>query len=134
MSYSIFLLRFVDGEVAALDAERFRRATEPYVVVGGPEEGFSQLRAEDGGEADLYHERHGDGGMDCVTATHFARGAMFGVLARLAAALGASIVPQDGRTAIFHENDRRHLPAELQGDAVVIAPTEEALRAALEAG
>ncbi|MFE5592228.1 hypothetical protein [Streptomyces sp. NPDC056549] len=133
MSYSIFLLRFVDGEVVALDAEQFRHVTEPYVVAGGPEEGFSQLRVEDGGEADLYHEPRGESGMLCVTATHFARGAMFGVLARLAAALGASIVPQDGEALIFHESERRHLPAELQGNAVAIAPTEDALQAAFDA-
>ncbi|MFJ8591621.1 hypothetical protein [Streptomyces sp. NPDC093598] len=133
MSYSIFLLRFVDGEVVALDAERFRRMTEPYVVAGGPEEGFSQLRAEDGGEADVYHEAHGDRGMSCVTATHFARGAMLGVLARLGAALGASIVPQSGGAMIFHEEERRHLSPELQGDAVVIAPTAEALQAVFDA-
>lgn len=133
MSYSIFLLRFVDGEVVPLDAERLRQVTEPYVVVGGLEEGFSQLRAEDGGEADLYHASHGEDGMPCVTATHFARGAMSGVLARLAAALGASIVPQDGGALIFHEDDRRHLPAELQGQAVVIAPTADAFQAVFDA-
>ncbi|MFE5944585.1 hypothetical protein [Streptomyces sp. NPDC056480] len=65
-----------------------------------------------------------------MTATHFARGAMFGVLARLAAVLGASIVPQDGEALILHESERRLLPAELQGNAVVIAPTEDALQAA----
>ncbi|MFB6564503.1 hypothetical protein ACFCYH_37415 [Streptomyces sp. NPDC056400] len=133
MSYSIFLLRFVDSEVVALDAERFRHVTEPYVVAGGPEEGFSQLRAEDGGEADLYHASHGESGMQCVTVTHFARGEMLGVLAGLAASLGASIVPQDGGALIFHEQERRHLPVELQGNAVVIAPTEDALQAAFDA-
>ncbi|MEU3609514.1 hypothetical protein AB0E83_29350 [Streptomyces sp. NPDC035033] len=133
MSYSIFLLRFVDGEVVALDAERFRHVTEPYVVAGGPEEGFSQLRAEDGGAADLYHGSRDESGMLCVTATHFARGAMSGVLARLAAALGASIVPQSGGALIFHEAERRHLPAELRGSAVVIAPTEDAFQAVFDA-
>ncbi|WP_189110328.1 hypothetical protein [Streptomyces camponoticapitis] len=133
MSYSIFLLRFVDSGVVALDAGRFRRVTEPYVVAGGPGEGFSRLRAKDGGEADLYHESHGESGMPCVTATHFARGAMLGVLGRLAAELGASIVPQEGGALIFHERERRHLPAELQGNAVVIAPTEDALQAAFDA-
>ncbi|MCC9689307.1 MULTISPECIES: hypothetical protein [Streptomyces] len=68
MSYSIFLLRFVDGEVVELDFERFRHVTEPYVVAGGPEEGFSQLRAEDGGEADLYYEPRGGSGMIRRTA------------------------------------------------------------------
>ncbi|WP_432156489.1 MULTISPECIES: hypothetical protein [unclassified Streptomyces] len=133
MSYSIFLLRFVDGEAVTLDAERFRQMTEPYVVAGGPEEGFSQLRAEDGGEADLYHASRDDDGMSCVTATHFARGAMMGILARLAAALGASVVPQDGDALIFHEDDRRRLPADLQEKAVVIDATADAFQAALEA-
>lgn len=133
MSYSIFLLRFVDREVVALDTERFRQVTEPYVVAGSPGDGFSQLRAEDGGEADLYHESHGESGMLCVTATHFAKGSMLGVLSRLAAALGASIVPQDGGALIFHEKERRHLPAELQGNAVVIVPTADALQAAFDA-
>ncbi|MGW1772736.1 hypothetical protein [Streptomyces sp. NPDC002104] len=133
MSYSIFLLRFVDGEVVALDAERFRQATERYVVAGGPEEGFSQLRAEDGGEADLYHESQNEAGMLSMMATHFARGAMLGVLARLAAALGASIVPQSGGALIFHEEERRHLSADLQESAVVIAPTADALQAAFDA-
>ncbi|MER5779255.1 hypothetical protein ABT144_34200 [Streptomyces sp. NPDC002039] len=75
MSYSSFLLRFVDSEVVALDAERFRQVTEPYVVAGSSEDGLSRLRAEDGGEADLYHESHGESGMPCVAATHFAKGA-----------------------------------------------------------
>lgn len=62
VSYSIFMLRFVDGEVVSLDPERLRQVTEPYVVAGGLEEDFSQLRADDGGEADLYHARQEDGG------------------------------------------------------------------------
>ncbi|MET7368706.1 hypothetical protein ABZS61_23195 [Streptomyces sp. NPDC005566] len=132
MSYSIYLLRFVEGEVVALDVERFRQATTPYVVEGRPEEGFSRLRAEDGGETDLDHAFRGEEGMSCVTATHFARGAMSGVLARLAAALGASIVPQDGGVLIFQEDDRVHLPADLQGRAFVIAPTAEAFEAAFD--
>ncbi|MER5897786.1 hypothetical protein [Streptomyces sp. NPDC001876] len=133
MSYSIYLLRFVEGEVVALNIERFRQATAPYVVEGSQEEGFSQLRTEDGGETDLYHAIHGEVGMSCVTATHFARGAMTGVIVRLAAALGASIVPQDGGPLIFHENDRLHLPADLQGKACVIVPTAEAFEAAIDA-
>ena len=133
MSYSVFLLRFVDGDVVALDAERFRQFTRPYVVAGGPDEGFSQLRAEDGGRADLYHASQSEDGMSCVTATHVARGAMSGVLTRLAAALGASIVPQDGGALVFHEDESRHLPADLQGKVVVIAPTAEAFQAAFDA-
>ncbi|MFI1357288.1 hypothetical protein ACH4TV_27435 [Streptomyces sp. NPDC020898] len=133
MSYSIFMLRFVDGEVVTLDAERLRQMTELYVVDGGPEEGFSQLRAEDGGRADLYHASGGEDGLSCVTVTHFARGAMSGVLARLAAALGASILPQDGCALIFDEDNRRHLPADLQQKAIFLVPTADAFEAAFDA-
>ncbi|SDL04283.1 hypothetical protein [Streptomyces indicus] len=131
MSYGVFLLRYVDGDVAPLDAERFRQVTGPYAL--GREQGdeFSQLRVADGGEADLYHATQ-DGELRCVAASRFARGAMTGVLARLAADLGAAIVPQDGGVLIFHEDERRHLPAELRGGAVVIAPTGEALQAAFD--
>lgn len=76
MSYSIFLLRFVDGEVVALDAGLFRRVAEPYTVAGSPEEGFSRLRAEDGGEAGAYHAARDASGLEGVTLTHVSRGAM----------------------------------------------------------
>ncbi|MFD5477438.1 hypothetical protein [Streptomyces hawaiiensis] len=132
MSYSVFLLRFVNGEVVALDAERLRQVTQPYVVAGGLEDGFSQVRAEDGGEADLYHSSAGEDGMMCVTATHFASGAMSGVLTRSATALGASIVPQGGGALIFHETERGHLPADLREKAVLMAPTADALEAAFD--
>ncbi len=68
-----------------------------------------------------------------MTATHFAYGAMSGVLARLAAALGASIVPQDGGALIFDEDDRRHLPADLQQRAIFLVPTADAFEAAFDA-
>lgn len=55
------------------------------------------------------------------------------MLARMAAALGASIVPQDGAALIFHEEDRRHLHAVLREGAVVIAPTADAVQEALDA-
>ncbi|MGW3991198.1 hypothetical protein [Streptomyces sp. NPDC004830] len=133
MSYSLFLLRFRDGEAVPLGAERLRQVTQPYVVVGGADEDFSQLRGEDGGGADLYRSRRGGDGMSCVTATHVTTGAMTGVLARLATALGAVIVPQDGPALIFDEDDRRHLPAGLREGGLVIAPTADALHAAIRA-
>ena len=58
---------------------------------------------------DLYHASHGDDGMSCVTATHFARGTMLDLLTHLAVALEAVVVPQDGAALIFHEDQRRHL-------------------------
>ncbi|MFI5533275.1 hypothetical protein ACIA8O_32510 [Kitasatospora sp. NPDC051853] len=128
MSYGIFLLRFEDGGTVPLDHERFRRLTEPYAVVGGPGEEFSQLLAEDGSSTELY----GDG-REGLTFTHVEKGAVLGVIARLAVALGASIVPQDGPTVLFHEERRAHLPEALRDGAVVTEPTADGLLAALEA-
>lgn len=51
----------------------------------------------------------------------------------MAAALGASVVPQDGTALIFREEDRRHLHAVLQEGALVIAPTAEAVQEAFDA-
>ncbi|MFH9011693.1 hypothetical protein ACH4C6_09975 [Streptomyces sp. NPDC017943] len=48
-------------------------------------------------------------------------------------ALGAVIVPQDGSALIFDEDDRRHLPAGLREGGLVIAPTADALHAAIRA-
>jgi hypothetical protein len=133
VSYSIFLLRFVDGEPVALDTDLLLRMTEPYVVPGGRGDGISELRAQDGGEADLYHASEDEEGLRCVTANHFARGEISGLLARLALGLGAVILPQDGGALIFREEERRHLPAAFQDGAVVIAPTADAFQAALDA-
>ncbi|MFD6420649.1 hypothetical protein [Streptomyces sp. NPDC060198] len=130
MSYSICLLRFVDGELADLDAVRLRRMTEPYRWEGSSDEAFSRLRAEDGGGADLDHASDDGGAMRCVTATHFSGGAMSGVLVRLAAALGASIVT-DGAVLIFHEDERRHLPADWSERAILIAPEADAFESAI---
>ncbi|MFF0142999.1 hypothetical protein ACFYRN_42105 [Streptomyces sp. NPDC005227] len=42
-------------------------------------------------------------------------------------------MPQDGGALIFNEHERHHLPAELQKGTMVIAPTAEALQAAVDA-
>ncbi|MFG2747353.1 hypothetical protein [Streptomyces xanthophaeus] len=131
MSYSFYLMRFVDGEVAALDAERFLRVIGPYVTARDPELGFVQLRAEDGGRADVYFRAHPQDGLTHVTFTHVGVGAVFGLLARLTAELSASFAPQDDVTLILDEDARPHLPPPLRRDAVVVAPTGEAFLAVL---
>ncbi|MFF3842445.1 hypothetical protein [Streptomyces sp. NPDC001930] len=133
MSYSFLLIRFVDGEVAPMDRERFREVAGPYAVGGWPAdgEGAVDLRAEDGGAADVYFSA-APGDLEFVTFTHLQFGAMVDVFARLAEALGAAIVPQDGRALIFHEDRRRHLPAVLRQEARVVAPTGPAVSAGLE--
>ncbi|MET9537572.1 hypothetical protein ABZY16_08735 [Streptomyces sp. NPDC006553] len=135
MSYSFFLFRFADGEVAPMDRERFRQVAGPYAVGGWPADGERavDLRAEDGGGADVCFSA-APGDLESVTFTHFQRGAMVDVFARLAEALGATIVPQDGRALIFHEDLRRHLPPQIRQEARVVAPTGPAVSAGLADG
>ncbi|MFD9613156.1 hypothetical protein ACFWWS_27765 [Streptomyces sp. NPDC059083] len=120
MSAETFLFRFVDGEPAALDVERFRQVVEPYVVAGGTDIGEVHLRAEDGGEAEFYLRTEGTGGaMTSVTVMHISSGAMLGLLTRVADALGAVILPVGGAAEILREEQRRHLPPDLRDEAVV---------------
>lgn len=124
MSQSIYLLRFVGGEVAPLDRELFRRVAGPYMVGGGPAAGggSADLQAEDGGGASVFFNGEPDE-LEFVSFVHLGAGAMVGVLARIADALGAAIVIPGGAPLIFHEDRRRHLPAELREEALVVAPT-----------
>ncbi|MGW8765361.1 hypothetical protein ACWGN5_22950 [Streptomyces sp. NPDC055815] len=117
MSAETFLLRFVDGELAALDVERFRRVVEPYVVAGSVDAGEVLLRAEDGGEAEFSVPTGGP--VTSLTAMRVSRGAMLAVVARVADALGAVILPVGGPAELRHEDERRHLPPELREEAVV---------------
>ncbi|CAM5503183.1 hypothetical protein GCM10010222_64580 [Streptomyces tanashiensis] len=131
MSAETFLFRFVDGELAALDVERFRRVVEPYVVAGAPDLGEVLLRAEDGGTAEFSVPADGAGGVTSLTATHLSTGAALDLLARLAEELGAVILPVGGAALILHEEGRRHLPPGLREEAIVIAPTGAAVTEAI---
>ncbi|MFF0479308.1 hypothetical protein [Streptomyces sp. NPDC004284] len=117
MSAETFFFRFVDGESVALDVEAFRRAVEPYVVAGSVDAGEVLLRAEDGGEAEFHVPT--DGAVTSLTAMHISLGAMPDVVAGIADALGAVIFPVGGPAEIRHEDERRHLPPELRGEAIV---------------
>ncbi|MFE5592036.1 hypothetical protein [Streptomyces sp. NPDC056549] len=118
MSAETFLFRFVDGELAALDVERFRRVVEPYVVAGAPDLGEVLLRAEDGGEAEFYVRTGEHGEVTSLTAMHISGGAMLDVVTRVADALGAVILPVGGPVEILHEDQRRHLPPDLRDEAI----------------
>ncbi|MFF8379864.1 hypothetical protein ACF07V_27465 [Streptomyces sp. NPDC015661] len=131
MSAETFLLRFVDGEPADLDVERFRREVEPYVVAGAPELGEVLLRAADGGTAELFVRGGGADGPTSLTAMHLSRGAVLDVLARLADALGAVVLPVGGAALLFHEDQRNHLPELLREAALVVPPTGAAVSEAI---
>ncbi|MEV4426458.1 hypothetical protein ACN9M0_14065 [Streptomyces sp. R-07] len=131
MSAETFLFRFVDGEFAGLDVERFARVVEPYVVAGAPDLGEVLLRAEDGGTAEIDVRGGGADDPAYLTAMHISRGAVLDVLARLADALGAVILPVGCPALLFHEDRRRHLPPALREAALVIPPTGAAVSEAI---
>ncbi|MEU1348530.1 hypothetical protein ACFYPA_04085 [Streptomyces sp. NPDC005775] len=131
MSYSLWLMRFVDGRAVPLDAERLQQVIAPYTAAGLTD-GFALLTAEDGGEADVYADASGPDGLTGVMVTHFAKGAVLDVLARLAGELGAFVLPQDGRVLLAHEDERQHLPPEVRQDATVAPLTGEAIQAEID--
>ncbi|MER5707518.1 hypothetical protein AB0B13_36305 [Streptomyces sp. NPDC042898] len=134
MSSGVYFFRFVDGEPVELDFARFRRVIEPYVVAGGPDCGETVLRAEDGGTVEFYARAEGTVGPKDLLAMHVSYGAVLDILARLADALGAVIVPVGGSALILHEDQRRHLPSVIRADAIVVAPTGPAVQAGFDAG
>ncbi|MFF4341911.1 hypothetical protein ACFY00_18495 [Kitasatospora sp. NPDC001540] len=131
MSYSLYLLRFVGGAAAELDAARFLELTAPHLPPAGREDAYSALVLPDGGTVGLHHPAEPGAGLRCVTAHRLERGDPTALFLRLAAALDAAVVLQEGVALLLREDARRDLPPELRETAVVIEPTERALQAVL---
>ncbi|MEU6325076.1 hypothetical protein [Streptomyces sp. NPDC047009] len=114
MSYSIYLQRFSHGDAAPMDDDLGHALLAPYVVSAKPEHGFIRIRANDGGEATLYTSE------GSIMVNRFAWGGILDIVAELARQLRAVILLPEGIAILSTAEDRSHLPAELQADAVVI--------------
>jgi hypothetical protein len=118
VSYSVFLQRFRGGDSARVDNARLWELLQPYVVSYENNVKFVQLRALDGGEADL----HGvdPGRTDGCRFTRYSAGEITDLMVRLAHELDLVIMPQDLPVFLVRESQRRHLPEDLAFDALVI--------------
>jgi hypothetical protein len=54
VGFNMFVMRFHDGDVAAMKDNAFREVWGPYVDRAEPEFDLWHVRATDGGEADIY--------------------------------------------------------------------------------
>ncbi|MFF9808605.1 hypothetical protein ACF1G5_26420 [Streptomyces coeruleorubidus] len=133
MSYSPSIYKFVDGGdvPVPLDMELVRSVLEPHDY-GDPqftagEDGslWFWVRATDGSEAEISADGTG------VLVERPQTGGVFAIVAELVAKLEAVIVdPSTGR-AVCRAEERTHLPADMQEEAIVIDMTGDALEAAL---
>ncbi|MFF7931211.1 CbrC family protein [Streptomyces sp. NPDC007940] len=119
MSYSLYVLRFVDGQPAPMDETAIREVLGPVTVGGMPATGLPEcwdLEAEDGGGAEVYGNALG------LTFSRFAFGDVLDRVAALARRTRAGVVPQDCPIILTDEDDRGHLPESLRAEALVVAP------------
>ncbi|MFI1093847.1 hypothetical protein [Streptomyces sp. NPDC020917] len=126
MSYGIYVQRFAHGDAAAMDDALGRKLLAPHVVSSMPEYGFTRIRAGDGGEADVY------AGPGSVAVSRFSWGGILDIVADLAEQLDAVVLLPEGVAILGTEEQRRHLPVELQADAVVVDLSGAALQAVIE--
>lgn len=131
MSYSLYLIRFETGAAVGMDAELFQHLIGPYVVKREPEHSFLQLRVADGGEADVYASTGTELELTSIMVTHFPRGRVLDLIARLADQLGAAVVLEEGVALVSERGRRAHLPLDLQPGAEVIGFTGAAIEAAI---
>lgn len=127
------IFKFVDGgEVPALlDQALIRAVLEPHDV-GDPQltvEGDGGLqfwvRASDGSEAEIFADAQG------VEVHRPHAGGVWNIVAELVSRLGAVIIDPSKGGVVCRTEERPHLPADMQDDAIVIEMTGEALEAAL---
>lgn len=131
MSYSLYLIRFVHGDAAAMDGELFDEVIGPHVVKREPEHGFVQIRAEAGGEADVYSAADAGPGLMSVVVSHFSPGQVLELVARLANRIGAAIVLQGGVALVSRNGRLDDLPEDLRLGAEVVGLSGDAIRAAI---
>ncbi|GAA3660758.1 hypothetical protein ACG5V6_27900 [Streptomyces chitinivorans] len=132
MSYSLYLMRFKHGEAVTMDGELFDEVIGPCVVKREPEHGFVLVRAEDGGEADVYATSGAELGLTSVVASHFSPGLVLDVIARLARRLGAVVVLQEGVALVPAGGRLEDLPEEIRPDAQVLTLSGAAIQAAID--
>ncbi|MEV6397412.1 hypothetical protein AB0M39_22015 [Streptomyces sp. NPDC051907] len=127
------IYKFVDGgEVPVpLDLALVRAVLEPYDV-GDPQltEGEDAslafwIRASDGSEAEIFADENGI----LVERPH--AGGVFGIIAELAARLGAVVISPSSAGIVCGADEHAHLPAGMRDDAIVIEMEGETLEAVL---
>ncbi|MGI5199034.1 hypothetical protein ACQEVY_36285 [Streptomyces sp. CA-288835] len=95
------------------------KGEQPMVDEGGALQFW--IRAADGSEAELIADKNS------VLVLRPHRGAVFDIIAELVSRLGAVVIDPTWGRAACREEERAHLPTEMQEEAIVIEMTGEAL-------
>ncbi|MEV4532648.1 hypothetical protein AB0J82_02340 [Asanoa sp. NPDC049518] len=119
MSYDMFVRRFDHGDAVRMAGGAFLAVFEPRVDCREAQHNHWHVGAEDGGTADLYAAL-GDGALDSLMISRFSPGAVLDLLVEYIGLADAVVIPPGCPTLLAHEGQRRHLPEELQADAVIV--------------
>jgi hypothetical protein len=119
VGFNMFVMRFHDGDVAAMKDNAFREVWGPYVDRAEPEFDLWHVRATDGGEADIYACVKGET-FDSLMISRFSSGDVLSLLFEFITAADAVVLPPGCPTLLVQEDQRDHLPEELRADALVV--------------
>ncbi|GAA2551593.1 hypothetical protein GCM10010435_22220 [Winogradskya consettensis] len=119
MGFEMFVQGFENGDAADLDSSVFHAVWGPYVDRNEPEFGFWRIRADDGGEADIYAGTL-DKAFTGFMITHFSSGRVLDLLVEFIVAADAVVMPVGCPTLLAHADQQRHLPEEIRAGAVVV--------------
>ncbi|WP_351228541.1 CbrC family protein [Streptomyces sp. NPDC002133] len=117
MGFGLYVYKFRHGDVVPMDEALVRELLEPYAPYDVPDgERVEWVRAADGSEADVCID-HG------VSFDRPGRGVL-DIIAELTRRTGAAVLLMNKHqtTIVTRESDRKHLPEELQENAVVVPP------------
>jgi hypothetical protein len=114
------MYRFTKGESVPLNKDTMQQVLDPYVTARDPESGFLRITAgTDGGEAEIY-----TGSEESITINRFGGDEVMNVISDLLRRLEAVLVLPGGTVILSRDEDREHLPRQLQDEwSVVVAPT-----------
>lgn len=122
MSFDVFFQPFTNGEMGSGGGDKMREVLSPYIKREEPEHTFALLEIGTG-SADLYLDENS------MMANHISGDEPWDVLVQGAQAAGWVIIPVGCPTCITDEQQREHLPAELQEAVVLVRSGTELLQA-----
>lgn len=123
----MFVSRYQDGRAVSLPVAAFDAVFRPYVAGFEPEYHCWNICAEDGSEGDLYADVTPEA-VDDLWVTHAGDG-VIELLIEFAKQADGVVSSSFGPALLTAEDQRRHLPAADQADAVVIGSSAEMTQA-----
>jgi hypothetical protein len=111
--------RFQNGNSPAIAADAFDSVFAQYVDRIDDEHDCFHITARDGGQAEIYVGPAGYS-MNSLMVSRFSAGQVLDLVVEFVRRADAVIMPPGCPTLIVHEEQRRHLPAQVAGQVAMI--------------